>query len=220
MQPIYRVLLICIACYGTIASAENTLPGDPAAIESDIRVLLEASDLAIDGEDILAGDVVRQVYQDNDFKPFWADSRNIRKLISLHRRGTRARPCPGGLQHPQLHRILADRERDPTAMIEAEADLMLTESLLRYAYHRRLGKIKASTLDPDINYKRETFRNQPPSETLHEILKAPSLQDYIDLVAPSGPYYKGLQHWLHRLPATGRRRRLAGRSGRARAQTG
>ncbi len=196
MQTLCRIILVCIACYGSAASAENIPLGDPGAIQTGIRILLEANSLAIDGEDILAEDVVRQVYQDNNFKPFWTDSRNIRKLLSLIEEAPDHGLLPDDYNIVALRRILDERERDPAAMIAAESDLMLTESLLRYAYHRRLGKIKPSTLDPDINYKRETFRNQPPGETLREILEAPSLQEYIDLVAPSGPYYTGLQHWL------------------------
>ena len=40
----------------------------------------------------------------------------------------------------QLREILGQRQKNRSAEIAAEADIMLTESLLRYGYHRRLGK--------------------------------------------------------------------------------
>ena len=81
----------------------------------------------------------------------------------------------------QLNRVLQDRLAKPTAEIEAEADILLTESLLRYGYHRRFGKVKAGTLDPDINFRRESFRNQAPTITIEQALESSSLTDFIEM---------------------------------------
>ncbi|MFC1688176.1 murein L,D-transpeptidase, partial [Pseudomonadota bacterium] len=40
------------------------------------------------------------------------------------------------------------------------------------------------------------FRQQPPAQTMEEILAADSLQGFIELAAPSGPYYQRVQYWL------------------------
>jgi murein L,D-transpeptidase YcbB/YkuD len=198
MRPTLKILLICIACCSAAASAQSPARGDLPAVQSEIRSLLETPGIVIEGEKILAEDIVRETYEENDFRPFWNDTGNIRELILLIDKAPEHGLTPEDYSIEQLRRVLAVRERDPTAMIKAEADIMLTESLLRYAYHRRLGKVTASTLDPNINYKRDAFRNQPFKETLRQLLEAHSLQGYIDLVAPSGPYYKGVESWLQR----------------------
>jgi murein L,D-transpeptidase YcbB/YkuD len=165
-------------------------------VSSDIEQLLTRENLVIEGEEILAQEIILHIYQDNAFRPYWTDETNIRELMQLIEEASDHGLDPADYNMDQLRRILAERRDNPSTEIEAEADIMLTESLLRYGYHRRLGKVKASNLDPDINFRRETFRGQPPSATMEEILSAPSLQGFIDLAAPSGPYYRGLQAWL------------------------
>jgi murein L,D-transpeptidase YcbB/YkuD len=167
-----------------------------AQVSRDIEQLLDQENLVIEGEEILAQEIIVDVYQDNSFRPYWTDEANIHELMQLIEEASDHGLDPADYNIEQLRRILAQRRDNSSAEIEAEADIMLTESLLRYAYHRRLGKVKASNLDPDINFRRKAFRDQPPSKTLHEILDAPSLQGFIDLAAPSGPYYQGLQYWL------------------------
>lgn len=167
-----------------------------AQVGSDIEALLTRSPLVIRGEEILAEEIIRNVYRDNDFRPYWTDQKNINELMVLIEQAPDHGLNPADYNIGQLHQILADRVARPSVEIKAESDIMLTESLIRYGYHRRLGKVKASSLDPDVNFRREAFRNQPPAQTLHEILAASSLQGYIDLAAPAGPYYQDMQSWL------------------------
>jgi len=198
INPLIRVLLICLACGIPALSAQDASPPGQPAIAADIRQLLEADDPAIAGLDILGHEIVLQVYADHEFQPYWTDAENIRALISLIDEAPDHGLLPSDYNVDQLYLILSERENNPSAVIDAGSDILLTESLLRYAYHRRLGKITPSTIDPDINYKRQAFQNQPPSKTLHELLESGSLRDFIDIVAPSGPFYKGIQQWLSR----------------------
>jgi murein L,D-transpeptidase YcbB/YkuD len=187
MKKMSWALLIGLLCFGSVASAQ---------VSSDIETLLKRENLVIEGERILAQDVILHVYQDNAFRPYWTDETNIRELLQLIDEAPDHGLNPADYGIESLRRILAQRSSDPSAEIEAETDIMLTETLLRYGYHRRYGKVKASSLDSNINFKRETFRDQPPGETMREILDAPSLQGFIELAAPSGPYYRGLQSGL------------------------
>ncbi len=198
MNPLIRVLLICLACSISASSAQDTSPAGRPAIANDIRQLLETEDPTIAGVDILGHEIILRVYQDSEFQPYWTNDDNIRSLISLIDEAPDHGLLSADYNMDELRLILSERENNPSAMIEAGSDILLTESLLLYAYHRRLGKITPSTIDPDINYKRQAFQNQPLSQTLHELLEAISLREFIDIVAPSGPYYKGIQQWLHR----------------------
>jgi murein L,D-transpeptidase YcbB/YkuD len=175
-------------------------------VSSDIERLLSRENLVINGEEILAQETILHAYSDNAFRPYWTDEMDVRELMQLIEEAPDHGLNPADYNIDQLRRTLAERSSS-SAEIQAEADIMLTESLLRYGYHRRLGKVKASNLDADINFKREAFRNQPPSATIKEILAAPSLQGFIDRAAPSGPYYRALQGWLKRY------RQLAGNGG-------
>jgi murein L,D-transpeptidase YcbB/YkuD len=169
-----------------------------ATVNQELERLLGTEDLTIEGTEILAEQIILDIYQGNDFNPFWTRESDIRELLDLIEEAPDHGLIPADYNHEQLLAILSRRSGNPTAATDAESEILLTESLLRYGYHRRLGKIKASSMDPDINFRRDAFRNQPPTETLREILEAPSLQNFIDLAAPSGPYYKKIQYWLDR----------------------
>jgi murein L,D-transpeptidase YcbB/YkuD len=167
-----------------------------AQVANDIEQLLAQENLVIKGEEILAQEIILHVYQDNSFEPYWTDESNIRELMQLIEEAPDHGLDPADYGIDRLRFVLAERRNSPSAEIAAETDIMLTESLLRYGYHRRYGKVKASSLDSNINFKREAFRDQPPGKTMREILAAPSLQGFIELAAPSGPYYKGVQSSL------------------------
>jgi murein L,D-transpeptidase YcbB/YkuD len=167
-----------------------------ANVANDIEQLLAQENLVIKGEEILAQEIILHVYQDNSFEPYWTDESNVRELMQLIEEAPDHGLNPADYNIDQLRLALAERRNNPSAEAEAETDIMLTESLLRYGYHRRYGKVKASSLDSNINFRREAFRDQPPGKTMHEILDAPSLHGFIELAAPSGPYYKGVQSSL------------------------
>jgi murein L,D-transpeptidase YcbB/YkuD len=182
-------LLICLACWSVIAAANTEIKGD-------IERMLAREDLVVNGVKILALDIIRDVYRDHGFEPYWTDNSNIRELMELINEAADHGLNPQDYNMVQLREILGQRQKNPSAEIAAEADIMLTESLLRYGYHRRLGKANPGKIDPDINFRRQAFRDQPPARTLEEILAADSLQGFIDMAAPSGPFYQRIQYWL------------------------
>jgi len=162
-------------------------------VSQDIELLLRTDDLSIRGADILTQALLLEIYQDHDFAPYWTNPDRIRELMNLIQNSADHGLIPADYNIDQLHQVLQRRMARPSAEIEAEADVLLTESLLRYGYHRRFGKVIASTLDPDINFRRETFQRQAPSVTIEQALESSSLTDFIQMAAPSGPVYQHLQ---------------------------
>ena len=195
LKIVTPILLICLGMQA-FAQEQPANGQGMSAVSRGIQQLLIPENPVIEGVPIIALKVVRDVYRDNAYKPYWTDERNIQELVQLISDASDHGLNPADYNIRELNAILARRTKSPSAMIRAEADIVLTESLLRYGYQRRYGKVKASALDPDINFRRATFRNQAPSETLREVLSAPSLQGFMDLVAPAGPYYSRLQYWL------------------------
>jgi len=162
-------------------------------ISQDIEQLLRTKDLSIRGADILTQAILLEIYQDHGFVPYWTNPDRIRELMDLIQNSADHGLLPADYNIDQLHQVLQRRMARPSAEIEAEADILLTESLLRYGYHRRFGKVKASTLDPDINFRRENFHQQAHSVTIEQALESSSLTDFIQMAAPSGPVYQHLQ---------------------------
>ena len=186
-------LLIVILSLAGPLELQATESVSAPQISQDIEQLLRTKNLSIRGVDILTPAILFEVYQDHDFAPYWTNADRIRELIDLIQNSADHGLIPADYNIDQLHKVLQRRLARPSAEIEAEADILLTESLLRYGYHRRFGKVKASTLDPDINFRRENFHQQAPTVTIEQALESSSLTDFIQIVAPTGPVYQQLQ---------------------------
>ena len=164
-----------------------------AETRQDIEQLLRSDDLTILGADILTQGLLLDAYEDHDFAPYWTNPDRIRELLELIHNAADHGLKPSDYHIDALDKVLKLRLAEPSAEIEAEADILLTESLFVYAYHRHFGKVKANALDPNINFRRETYNNQAPKVTLDQALESSSLIDFIETIAPTGPIYKQLQ---------------------------
>ena len=162
-------------------------------VNRDIEQLLLTEDLSIRGVEILTRATLLEVYEDNGFAPYWTNQARIRELMELIGNSADHGLIPSDYNIAKLNGVLQQRIARPDAEVEAEADVLLTASLLRYAYHRRYGKIKASSLDPDINFRRETLNQRAPSANIEQALASSSLTDFIEMAAPTGPVYRHLQ---------------------------
>ncbi len=164
-----------------------------ASINQDIERLLATDELKIDGVVILTQTILQDIYQGHAFAPFWTDPGRVQELMTLIENSPDHGLNPTDYNSGLLRSLIQRQSRSPSAQLEADEDILLSESLLRYGYHRRYGKIKANSLDPDINFRRENFRQQSSTETVVQALESDSLADFIQMAAPSGPFYKNLQ---------------------------
>ena len=190
-----RWLCVALLCIAPAGAADDH---SAASIRTEIERLLNTESLAIDGTGVLGRDILLEAYRETGFEPFWSNPADVSELLELI-----SRAGEHGL-NPKDYRIDAIRglrNGIPTTQSAADSaatDILLTESVLRYGYHRRFGKIKANTLDPYINYRRQSFNEQHPGTTLRQALSAPSLEGFMEQVAPTGPVYRALQSWLQR----------------------
>jgi len=189
-------LLLVLVAAMTLAPPAWSAESQPD-VQQAMEQLLRSDNLAIGGTRILAEETVLEIYQGHGFNPFWTDKKNIQELLELIEEAPNHGLDPVDYSIDQVRQILSRQTGKSSAREVAEAEILLTESLLRYGYHRRFGKVTANKLDPDINFRRDAFKDQPPYLTFREILGAPSMQAFIDMAAPSGPIYQQLQYWLH-----------------------
>jgi len=155
--------------------------------------LLRTEGLVIDGVEILTRDLMLEVYERNGFAPIWNDEGRVREGAALLRDSADHGLLPGDYNVENVERILARWNTPRSAETRSEDDIVLSESLLRYGYHRRYGKVDGRLLDPNINFERATFLNQSTLLTVEQAIRAPSLTEFVDMIAPSGPLYRQLQ---------------------------
>lgn len=195
MRAIKRlsILIVSFTMLATPVALQATETVLDSNVSQDIEQLLLTESLTIRGADILTKALLLEIYQNHNFAPYWTNPDRIRELMDLIQNAEDHGLMPADYNIDQLHQVLQRRMARPSTEIAAEADILLTESLLRYGYHRRFGKVKASALDPDINFRRESFQQQGPVVTIEQALESSSLTDFIQMAAPSGPVYRHLQ---------------------------
>ena len=196
MKFIAPCLILCSVLLASQNSLGAATTPSPIDVKKDIEQLLRSEDLVIGGAEILTQAILLEIYEGHEFAPFWNRPERIRELMTLLTDSADHGLIPEDYNLGQLKNALQQQESSPTAEIEADADILLTESLLRYGYHRRFGKVKGSSIDPDINFRRENFHHQAPKVTIEQALESASLPDFIEIAAPTGPYYRQLQQKL------------------------
>lgn len=195
-SPVARALLtICCLLAAATLPAQPLTPIQPAAA-TEIERLLQSEPLRVGDIDILAREYLLEAYHASGFQPLWTDRHDIRELLQLVEAAREHGLEPEDYGTQKIRQLLRQVDDTASARTAAATDILLSESLFRYIYHRRFGKIKASSLDPDINYRREVFGGLSPGATLRQALEAPSLAEFIETLAPTGPFYRALQSWL------------------------
>jgi len=182
------LILVCLLLFGS-----HGLYAADAETRQDIENLLRSENLTIRNVDILTKGLLLDAYEDHGFAPYWTNQDKIRELMGLISNASDHGLNPPDYNIEALNQVLQRLQARPSAEIEAEVDILLTESLFRYAYHRRFGKVKANELDPNINFRRELFHHQSPTKTLEQALESTSLTAFVEILAPTGPVYKQLQ---------------------------
>ena len=192
IKQISALLIIVFLLVPATGVQAASTPG-ASKTQQDIEQLLGTDRLTIRGVEILTEGLILDTYEDRGFKPFWTSPDKIKELLNLINIAADHGLKPSDYNIDVLNQVLKLRQEQPSAEIAAEADILLTESLFRYGYHRRFGKVKGNELDPNINFRRQAFHQQAPSKTLEQALESSSLTNFIEMVAPTGPVYKQLQ---------------------------
>lgn len=182
--------LLIIALTPLSAMPDSGPPPNPF-----IETLLSDDALEIEGSPVLAEQILLDLYSANGFRPIWTRPK-IEELLGLIGTADEHGLDPADYNVTALMRLLSRWLQDPGDEVRARAEILLGESLLRYAHHRRHGKVRARELDPDINFRHDRFRNRSVAENMLDAMASPSLAGFIDAAAPAGPYYHRLQRWL------------------------
>jgi len=176
-----------------------TADEDREAIRFAVENLLQSGQMIIGDVDIAAGELLADFYERRDFAPAWTDSNKVVQLVQL----IKATELDG-LDPPDYHfdavrdielSLAAGRLTTPTDI--ADADLVLTDSLIRLGYHQRFGKVNPYSLDPHWNFRRE-LNGRIPAVVIQEAMDSNSLAEYLQAVFPRGWVYMQLRDGLAR----------------------
>ena len=127
------------------------------AVRMDVEHLLQSGQLSIGDVDIASGELLAEFYEQRDYVPAWTDNRKVAELALIIRATVKDGLDPSDYHLDDVLKIQSGRaagQLDTAAEI-ADADLILTDSLIRLGYHQRFGKVNPYSLDPNWNFRRE-----------------------------------------------------------------
>jgi murein L,D-transpeptidase YcbB/YkuD len=187
-------LWLALAC----AADAQTPDAVADALRTRVEQLQDAGGLEIEGVAISAQDLLPEFYSRRGFQPVWTDPTRAEGLLEGLSAAEEDGLEPEDYFVTQLSGMnggAADAAR------AADRDLLLTEALIRYAYHRRFGKVNPQTMEPDWNFRREFAPGADPVTLVEQIIAADLPVAYLDGRIPRGPWYRRLQDALGRYRA-------------------
>lgn len=192
----WPVMVILLALSPTaFADAED----ERDAIRIEIESLLQFGRLSIGDVDIASGELLSNFYEQRDYAPAWTDKDQIAELIIAIKATIKdgLNPSDYHLESVLVAQSILHADQLDTAAEIADADLVLTDSLIRLGYHQRFGKVNPYSLDPNWNFRRD-LNNVHPVEAIQRAIDSDSLIEYLRTVFPRGWVYTQLRDGLAR----------------------
>lgn len=184
-------LLAALPLAGRAVAIEASAPVR-ADLEARVRQVQAGGGAYVRGEAIAARSLLPAFYAARGYAPVWTSDARIDDLLGLL-----ATAPDHGLDSRDYNlakltdlRAHYAGSRDPA--LGADLDILLTESLIRFGYHQRYGKVNPKRMEPDWNFTREIRPGQDPLTTLDEALAAPSFEAFLAGWVKRGPIYQNL----------------------------
>ena len=186
------VLVLMLLVSAALADDEDTRDALRVEIEN-----LRLDSPLVWGAQIAAVNVLSEFYERRRFAPAWSDADQIVELIAAIEASKADGLDPADYLVDEVRvaqqAVASGRVIDPAD--RAEADILLTESLIRLGYHERFGKVNPYTLDSNWNFRRD-LGGLDPATKLQRIIDSPSLSAALRELFPRGWWYQGMRDAL------------------------
>ena len=153
--------------------------------------------MRVAGEPIASRRLIPEFYEARGFRPAWGRPGQVEALAAASRRAAVTASTRGTITLSRWAGSRAARHRDWT---RPTASCLLTDALVRLAYHLRFGKANPRELYPGWNFTRSLGAIDPIA-ALEEIVTSPALGEAVERYAPQLPAYRQLREALARYRA-------------------
>jgi murein L,D-transpeptidase YcbB/YkuD len=174
------------------SAADNHDSGNALLLQ--LEILGEAEEPTVDGIEMVSAALLADIFGELDFEPVWSDAERVKRWL-----GTIGKARDDGFDTADFHyeairKIHAEllSRKAVTPDRRAEIDLIVTDSLIRFAYSEAFGKINPYDLDTRWNYRREN-RVDSAAEALANLLRAASPGDELGQYMVRPPFYEALR---------------------------
>ncbi|MGD8628453.1 MAG: hypothetical protein PVH52_05190, partial [bacterium] len=191
MALLCAILLFCLPC-ACLAQA-NTVREMLRTRMEQIRL---TGEFQIGKDMISAVRVIPEFYENRDFEQAWTERHKIENLLKSVRGIQADGLYPWDYHLEEIERLVAETaEGGAGPQTSADLDMLLTDALLRLAYHMLFGKVDPERLDPNWNLSAD-IEGLKPADGLEKALGSTNLYTFVEEFKPQHPFYLRLKDAL------------------------
>jgi murein L,D-transpeptidase YcbB/YkuD len=194
---VLHALVIAASLLWQPVAVVAALPAAVAAeLQSQVLRLRETGGIYVQGLAIASASLLADFYAARNHEPVWTSEARIGELFDLLATADSHGLDPDDYHLPQLRKLQGQYQLDDDPALGAALDLLLTESLVRFGYHQRFGKVNPLRMEPTWNFSRRFRHGREPLSALQAVVAAPSLQAFVESWIDRSPFYSALQKAL------------------------
>ena len=186
----FLILCFCILSLSPVLADDVSVSDQ---IRQNIATYRNTNSLTLEGAEIASQQVLQKLYENNSYQPAWNNDERIEDLIQMVGRAEEEGLLPHDYHHAELTQLRKKANKDANDI--ANLDIMLTDSLIRYGYHQKFGKVNPAELDSNWNFTRK-LGGKDPVTLVQGAINSNDIRQYISEVLERGPYYRRLKKLL------------------------
>jgi murein L,D-transpeptidase YcbB/YkuD len=192
VRTIVQTGAVVVALLAGVGPAAAQADPVTESIQAYIEQLSATGDLVIGEAPVAATRVVTAFYEQREFRRAWTSVDNIGELVAQIEEVYTEGLDPEDYHRTQIELMRRRVSRAPNnPELRAGLDILLTESLVRLAYHLNFGKVDPNDLDTNWNLARD-LKGRDPVAVLGEAISSESLDEFISLAIPRLTLYRTL----------------------------
>lgn len=187
----FRFFALAVTLAVTASGCGESRPANAAVVESIQSRVPSLDTAAIHGERLIEPQAVARFYQARASKAVWTDPKDAEQIVRAIRSLEQDGLTPGDYHLSAIEALLREREKAPTADLEAELDILMSDAVAGMFDHLRYGRVLPVSLDSRWNV--DPREGAPPlEEDVARVATANSVTDGIESAKSNHFIYRGL----------------------------
>lgn len=191
-------LVFLLLFFFTPALGEQENRTIPQIIHEYCIKLAESKKISVCSTCVNSQITIPAFYRSVGYQPVWLDTDRVSQFLSaidnVFEDGLIADDYYQGTLI-DLYKKLSSNKYLHSSQLRAEFDILMTDALLRLAYHLFYGKLNPESLDPDWNLHR-SINNLQPEDLLKSIIFSGDIVKSLERLRPQLKFYHGLKKGL------------------------
>ena len=186
-----QLTIIGVACALVLATVAQAETSTQVALERLVGQLRVDGHLEISASQVAAVEFIPVVYERRDYIPAWVLDASVDAVLEAIRNSYEHGLDPEDYHWQAINELRSRVATGAGSQAAAEMEILLTDAVVRLAYHANFGKVLPGELDPNWNFDRRLHSPDPVSE-LGDVLGMTDVTSVIRERTNAPVFY----HWL------------------------